>query len=68
MNELMDMPIWFLWRKELQENRINKTPFSAKGGATGTNDTYANTWVTYKEAQAAATKVNAAGVGFRIPK
>lgn len=68
MNELMDMPIWFLWRKELQENRINKIPFSAKGGATGTNDAYANTWVTYKEARMAATKVDAAGLGFRIPK
>lgn len=68
MKELMDMPIWFLWRKELKDNRINKIPFSAKGGATGTNDTYEHTWVTYEEAVKTATEVDAAGVGFRIPK
>lgn len=40
MQELMDMKIWFLWRKEIDGDRINKIPFDAGGGATGTNEKY----------------------------
>ena len=68
MQELMDMKIWFLWRKELKGGRINKIPFSAKGGATGTNDKYKHTWVTYEEAAIAMKKQSAAGIGFVIPQ
>jgi len=68
MQELMDMKIWFLWRKEIDGDRINKIPFAAGGGATGTNGKYRHTWVTYDEAVTANTKQSAAGIGFVIPK
>jgi len=35
MRELKALPIWFLWRKEMDGDRINKVPFAAGGGATG---------------------------------
>jgi putative DNA primase/helicase len=68
MQELMDMKIWFLWRKELDGNRINKIPFAAGGGATGTNEKYRHTWVSYNEALDSMKKQSAAGLGFVIPK
>ena len=68
MQELMDMKIWFLWRKEMDGDRINKIPFAAGGGATGTNEKYRHTWVTYDEALSSLTKQSAAGLGFVIPK
>ena len=64
MQELMDMKIWFLWRKELNGDRINKVPFASRGGVTGTNEKYRHTWVTYNEAVTAMKKQSAAGVGF----
>ena len=68
MQELMDMKIWFLWRKEMDGDRINKIPFAAGGGVTGTNEKYRRTWVTHDEAVTAMKKQSAAGVGFVIPK
>lgn len=68
MQELMDMKIWFLWRKEIDGDRINKIPFAAGGGATGTNKKYQHTWVTYDDAATAMRKQSAAGIGFVIPK
>lgn len=68
MQELKALPIWFPWRKEIDGDHIKKLPFAASGGATGTNDKYRHTWVTYEEAVAAAKKVGAAGVGFVIPE
>ena len=68
MQELKDMRIWFLWRREINGGRINKIPFAASGGATGTNERYRHTWVTYDEAVAAMKEQSAAGVGFVIPK
>lgn len=68
MQALKSQRIWFLWRKELKDGKINKIPFAASGGATGTNDKYKHTWVTYEEALKASEQVGAAGVGFVIPK
>ena len=68
LQELKAMPIWFPWRKELKVGRINKIPFAAGGGATGTNEKYRHTWVTYEAAVAAAESVGASGVGFVIPE
>ena len=68
MQELKDMRIWFLWRRKINGGRINKIPFAASGSATGTNERYRHTWVTYDEAVAAMKEQNAAGVGFVIPK
>jgi len=69
MQELMDMKIWFLWRYATGKNgKITKVPFAANGGATGTNDEYSSTWVTYEEALAAMERYHAAGLGFKLPK
>ena len=68
MQELKKLPIWFPWRMEKDGDQIKKIPFAAGGGATGTNDKYRHTWVTYEEAVAAAKMVGAAGVGFVIPE
>ena len=68
MEELMKQRIWVLWRKEANGDRITKVPFAASGGATGTNEKYRHTWVTYDEAVEAAKRVGAAGVGFVIPE
>ena len=68
MQELMDMKIWFLWSKEMDGDRISKIPFAAGGGATGTNEKYQHTWVTYDEALSSLTKQSAAGLGFVITK
>jgi len=68
MQELMEMKIWFLWRKEINGDRISKIPFAAGGGATGTNEKYRHTWVTYDEALSSLKKQSAAGLGFVIPK
>lgn len=69
MQELMDMKIWFLWRYATGKNgKMTKVPFAASAGATGTNDEYSRTWVTYEEAVAAKEKYHAAGLGFKLPK
>ena len=68
MQKLKAQRIWFLWRKEMDGDHINKIPFAADGGATGTNEKYRHTWVTYDEAVVAAEKVGAAGVGFVLPE
>lgn len=69
MQELMDFPIWFLWRwgKDKNGNAI-KVPFSSNGGKTGTNLPYKNTWVTYDEAVKAKDIQKADGIGFRVPE
>ena len=68
MQQLKAQRIWFPWRMEKDGDQIKKIPFAAGGGATGTNEKYCHTWVTYEEAVAAAEKVGAAGVGFVIPE
>lgn len=69
MQELMDFPIWFLWRwgKDKNGNAI-KVPFSSNGGKTGTNLPYKNTCVTYDEAVKAKDIQKADGIGFRVPE
>lgn len=69
MQELMQMKIWLLWKWGKDRNgKPTKVPFSAHGGATGTDKGHSSTWVTYDEAMAAMQKYNAAGVGFVIPE
>ena len=65
MEELMKQRIWIVWRKEANGDRITKVPFAASGGATGTNEKYRHTWVTYDEAVEAAKKVGAIYEEFR---
>ena len=66
MNELKNRPLWLLWQKQTRSGGTAKVPFSAKGGSSGTTDTYRNTWVTFSEAEQASKK-KAAGIGFKIP-
>lgn len=68
MNELKNMPIWVCWNREERDGKTTKVPCSASGGATGTNEKYRRSWVTYDEAKAAAEKNGYSGVGFIIPK
>lgn len=67
MKMLKEQPLWLLWNKQIRNGRVAKVPFSAKGGSSGTNDEYCHTWVTFHEAELAAAKKNADGVGFKIP-
>lgn len=66
MDELKNMPIWVCWRY----SKGKKIPKSAKGGSTGVNEHYKDTWVTFDEANAALkshpNKFN--GLCFRVPK
>lgn len=67
MKILKEKQLWLLWKKQTRNGRAAKVPFSAKGGSSGTNDEYSHTWVTYQEAELAAAKKGANGVGFKIP-
>lgn len=46
---------------------MTKMPCAPNGGATGTNEKYAHTWVTFDEATAAMRLHGYTGVGFVIP-
>lgn len=67
MKTLKERPLWLLWQKQNRNGRAAKVPFAANGGSSGTNEKYRNTWVTYDQAQKAATTRKADGVGFKIP-
>lgn len=68
MQDLKLMRIWFPCWVKAEGDRVKKLPFAASGGATGTNEKYRHTWVTYEEAVATAKKTGAAGVGFVLPE
>lgn len=68
MQDLKLMRIWFPCWVKAEGDRVKKLPFAASGGATGTNEKYQHTWVTYEEAVATAKKTGAAGVGFVVPE
>ena len=68
MEKLKQSPLWLLWKKRSRKGKVSKIPFAADGSPCGTNNEYQTTWVTYDEAQAAAKKQKADGVGFVIPK
>lgn len=69
MQELMDVPIWFLVKiSKKADGTLSKVPFSAFGGKTGTNNAHSATWVTYQEAMAAKEKFHAESIGFKIPE
>lgn len=67
MQELKNLPIWFLWRKEMDGDRISKVPFAAGGGATGTNDKYRHTWVTYEDSRSGSENGRCCRCGFCHP-
>ena len=68
MAELKAMPIWFHWHWEQDKNgRQTKVPHAARGGATGTSEQWAHTWVTYDEALSLKEEQHASGLGFKVP-
>lgn len=67
MKNLKGKRLWLLWKKQERNGKTAKVPFAANGGKCGTSEEYRQTWVTYQEAEQAAKKHNAAGIGFKIP-
>lgn len=69
MQELKDQSIWFLFRLiPKADGRLDKVPFSTRGGIAGTSDKYSATWVTFAEAELERTKQgNVVGLGFKLP-
>lgn len=68
MDELKQMKIWICWNYTLtKDNKPTKKPLSAKGGVTGTNKKYQNTWVSYEEALSSAKEHKFSGIGFIVP-
>lgn len=69
VEELKDKKLWFLWSaKPAKNGKVTKVPFSASGGATGTDDAHSGTWVSFDNADAARNKFQASGIGMKIPK
>ncbi len=67
MDELKSQNIWLCWNFETRKGKRTKIPRAASGKTTGTNETYAHTWVTYEEARKAAQDRHYDGIGFKIP-
>ena len=67
INELKNMPVWMLWKKQKYGKRTAKVPYAADGSKCGTNEEYQNAWVSYDMAQRARKTQNTDGVGFKIP-
>lgn len=68
MNKLKSQSIWFCWDWAVRKGKRTKVPIAASGCATGVDDRYRCTWVTYDEAVKAAREHGYAGVGFVIPE
>ena len=69
IEELKQEKLWLVWNYMPGKNgKMTKVPFSAYGGATGTNEKYKDTLATFDEAYAAMQKCGASGVGFKIPE
>ena len=67
VDEIKSMPIWMLWKKRARGTQMSKIPIAADGRSCGTSENYADRWVTFDEAQQAATERKADGIGFRMP-
>lgn len=67
MLKLKQMKIWLCWNYIEVKGKKTKKPVAAGDGATGTNNKYQKTWVTYDEAVSAMKRMNADGIGFVIP-
>lgn len=68
MISIKEMNRWFCWNAREKDGRMTKIPCAPNGGATGTNEKYAHTWVTFDEATAAMRLHGYTGVGFVIPE
>lgn len=69
VEELKEKKLWFLWStKPAKNGKVTKVPFSANGGATGTDGAHKGTWVKFDDADASKIKFQASGIGLKIPK
>lgn len=69
VEELKEKKLCFLWStKPAKNGKVTKVPFSANGGATGTDDAHKGTWVKFDDAYASKIKFQASGIGLKIPK
>ncbi len=68
LEKIQNEKLWLLWAMRDKGGKKAKVPFDTDGKATGTDEKYASSWVTYKEASQAKDKKKADGVGFVIPK
>ena len=69
VDELKDKNLWFLWSAKPGKNgKVTKVPFTANGGATGTDDAHKGTWVSFGDAESARNQFQASGLGLKIPK
>ena len=68
MERIKQLRRWVCWNATPVKGRMTKVPCAANGGATGTDEKYAHTWVTYEEAVEAMQRNGYTGVGFVIPE
>ncbi len=68
MQELKGRNLWICWNYVVREGKKTKVPCTVTGGACGTDEKYASTWVTYDEAKAAVAEHGFSGIGIIIPK
>lgn len=68
MQELKGRNLWICWNYVVREGKKTKVPCTVTGGACGTDEKYASTWVTYEEAKAAVAEHGFSGIGIIIPK
>lgn len=67
MQTLKNMPVWVLWKYELNKGKKTKVLYSAKTKyRCGTDGKYSGLWVTYEEALSHVT-AGFDGIGFVIP-
>lgn len=68
MERIKQLRRWVCWNATPVKGRMTKVPCAAIGGATGSDEKYAHTWVTYEEAVEAMKRNGYTGVGFVIPE
>lgn len=68
MQELKEMKTWVLWRYARVRGKTKKVPIAANGEASGANEAFRPTWVTYEEARQAALSIKCDGIGFVLPQ
>ena len=68
MERIKQLRRWVCWNATPVKGRMTKVPCAANSGATGTDEKYAHTWVTYDEAVGAMKRNGYTGVGFVIPE
>ena len=69
MLKLKQMKRWVLWNYVItKKGNKTKCPIAVTGRATGSDEKFQNTWVTYDEAVLAKERLGTDGVGFMLPE